>query len=843
MRILIDLQGAQSESRYRGIGRYSLSLARAAALHSRGHDIHVLLNGAFQDTIAPIRAAFSGILSADKIHVWYAPLPFRGLDTDRASQDRVRCAEIIREAAAIALAPDVIHVSSLFDGYADSTTVTVGGVPGIATVVTLYDLIPMMNPKQYLEPMPTYREFYERRVEHLRRADVLAAISGSASAEAVDVLGFPQERVFNISGACDEVFRQLPSGSAYLHEVREKFGLFNDFVLYTGGFDERKNLHRLVEAYAGLPLELRSRYRLVIAGRKNGPEVSALLAHAANVGLAEEELLLLGYVSDQELVALYNICHLFVFPSWHEGFGLPVLEAMSCGAAVIASDASSIREVATLKDALFDPLDVASIRSKMMEYIDNHEALGKLRAYSLVRAKDFSWDRVAGVLLDACESAARQRAAGLSADALARAVDLLAMDQRDPLATMAVADALDRSVSEELPTIFIDVSDLARFDHRTGIQRVTRAIVSEWMAEAPEGFRVKLIRIDREKRTYVCADAFAAQFDAAGQGGGEDSPLVCHAGDIFLGLDLVGDAVPLVSDWFEYFRSVGVYVAFVVYDILPVRHPEWWPEGGGWHHERWLKSIVASSDRLICISRTVAEDVRDWVHEKGVSTNADLKWFHLGADITASVPTRGLPADSEEVIARIENSDSFLMVGTIEPRKGHAQALAAFERLWAQGDDALLVIVGKRGWLVDALCDALASHPERGNRLFWLEAISDEYLQRVYKASSCLLAASEAEGFGLPLIEAAQRGKPVLARDIPIFREVAGEYASYFGGLGADALATAVLQWQVGNSAGAVPDISGLRWLTWRESAAQLEESLLQRDGGGVRSVDPARCA
>jgi glycosyltransferase involved in cell wall biosynthesis len=135
---------------------------------------------------------------------------------------------------------------------------------------------------------------------------------------------------------------------------------------------------------------------------------------------------------------------------------------------------------------------------------------------------------------------------------------------------------------------------------------------------------------------------------------------------------------------------------------------------------------------------------------------------------------------------------------------------------------------------MDDLCDALATHPERGRRLYWLEAISDEYLEMVYAASSCLLAASQGEGFGLPLIEAAQRGMPVLARDIPVFREVAGECAHYFDGLGPDTLAAAVLRWIEAEQANAVPDMSKLRWLTWRESAKQLEAALFApRRGDG----------
>ena len=166
------------------------------------------------------------------------------------------------------------------------------------------------------------------------------------------------------------------------------------------------------------------------------------------------------------------------------------------------------------------------------------------------------------------------------------------------------------------------------------------------------------------------------------------------------------------------------------------------------------------------------------------------------------------------------------MVGTLEPRKGHAQTLAAFELLWDKGIDANLVIVGKRGWLIDQLIHRLEQHSQRHSRLFWLEGISDEYLEKVYAASTCLIAASEGEGFGLPLIEAAQHKLPVIARDIRIFREVAGNHAYYFYGLAPLDLATAVEHWLSLHAAAAHPNSEHLPWLTWKQSAQQLVDVL-----------------
>jgi glycosyltransferase involved in cell wall biosynthesis len=165
---------------------------------------------------------------------------------------------------------------------------------------------------------------------------------------------------------------------------------------------------------------------------------------------------------------------------------------------------------------------------------------------------------------------------------------------------------------------------------------------------------------------------------------------------------------------------------------------------------------------------------------------------------------------------------SILMVGTLEPRKGHAQALAAFEELWAQGIVANLVIVGKEGWMVEPLVKRLRDHPEAGRRLFWVPGASDTLLLQIYGAAVALLAASEGEGFGLPLIEAAQHGLPIIARDLPVFMEVAGDHACYFNGTSPQALAACLTAWLAMHRDGEAPSSTRLPWLRWNESARQL---------------------
>jgi glycosyltransferase involved in cell wall biosynthesis len=201
----------------------------------------------------------------------------------------------------------------------------------------------------------------------------------------------------------------------------------------------------------------------------------------------------------------------------------------------------------------------------------------------------------------------------------------------------------------------------------------------------------------------------------------------------------------------------------------------------------------------------------------------------LGADLENSAPTKGMPENAPQILQKIASGSSFVAIGTIEPRKGYRQMLAAFEVLWAKGLDINLVIIGKHGWLMDDFAQNLPAHPEFNRHLFWLDGISDEYLENVYKASTAMLLASEGEGFGLPLIEAASRQLPIIARDIPVFREVAGESAYYFSGNQPEELAQSIESWLELFSQKTHPDPSTMKWLTWKESTQSLLGNLIKQ--------------
>lgn len=411
MRIVIDMQGAQTASRFRGIGRYTLSFAHAVISQAKGHEVLLLLNGLFPETLEPIRSEFASSLPARNILIWTAPGPIQAVDN--RNQMRNQTAELIREAFFSCLEPDVVHVTSLFEGFGDEAAISVGLFDKETPVSTvLYDLIPLLNPEKYLANRDV-ASFYERRLQSLMKSTSLLAISDYSRQEGIRNLPEQAGRIANISSATDRRFRPITVDAQLAQDLLERLGVCRPFVMYSGGGDERKNLPRLVEAWALLPASVRSTHQLLFAGKLYAPDLEHLRNAAIEFQLTDGELIFTDYVSDEELVHLYNLCKLFVFPSWHEGFGLPALEAMACGAAVIGSNATSLPEVINLPEALFDPLNARSIAGKLQEALEDEAFLQRLKDHGLQQAKNFSWEITAKRAMTCWESIALNRQASI----------------------------------------------------------------------------------------------------------------------------------------------------------------------------------------------------------------------------------------------------------------------------------------------------------------------------------------------------------------------------------------------------------------------------------------------
>lgn len=831
MRIAIDMQGLQTGSRHRGIGRYTLSLVKAMIHNAKEHEIILLLNGLFPETIDPIITEFTRLLRPDQIKIWDALGPTAYVDSD--NDWRRIAAEHLRLQRISKIAPDIIILTSLFEGYGDDFVATTApdGSYCIPSATILYDLIPLLNPDEYLSDA-RIRQWYELHVDKLRKSNLLLAISESSRAEAIELLNYPPSKIINISSAVDDYFRPVLINADEERLVRERFGLRKDFLMYSGATDPRKNHIRLIQAYASLPCHIRDAHQLAIVGGMPDDHKAIFEAEAKRCGLNDHDCRIIGRVDDESLINLYNLCKGYIFPSWHEGFGLPALEAIKCGRPVIASNTTSLPEVIGDSNALFDPFNVADIAAKIERLLTDQAFRNELVEAQRKHSENFSWDSTANRVFTAIEQFITQsntkaetlahkepgggyRDLGFKLSQHAQSIS----ESQLRLLSILIASGEQRHTEREL---LVDISELVTRDAHTGIQRVTKAILEKLTSAKLRDLRARPVCASVTRSYHYveyrqeCSDG--PRYVIGG-------PVRAEPGDIFLGLDLVHPQVlKSQKPVLEAYRHRGVRIFFVVYDLIPLRYPQYTDAGVPEGHALWL-DIVTESDGAVCISETVAGEVSDWLkankpHKINSYTVASFK---LGSDICESFATAGEPTQNIAVESAMKLRQTFLMVGTLEPRKGHLQSIRGFELLWRNGFDANLVIIGKPGWKIDELSKEIQHSRELGKRLFWIKDASDQYLQKMYLASTALLGASYCEGYGLPLVEAARHNLPLILRDIPIFREVVDNSAYYFPDQSEpEVIRDAIVDWSKKRQHNLHPLSGGIRCPTWEQSADHL---------------------
>jgi glycosyltransferase involved in cell wall biosynthesis len=262
-------------------------------------------------------------------------------------------------------------------------------------VVTIYDLSFITHPDLHLPANVAHCLAGTRlAIEH---ADAIIAISEHTRRDLIERLAAPAERITVTPLAHDASFVRV-ADPRRLAAVRKRYRLPEHFILFLGALEPRKNLPRLIEAYATLPAELRRDVKLVVAGM-SGWLNDSVHGRVGELGL-EKSVHFAGYVHADDLSAVYSLATTLAYPSLYEGFGLPVLEAMACGTPVLTSNVSSLPEVAGDAATLVDPLDVSSIASGLHGMLESPSLRAELAGRGRARAASFSWDRCARQTLE-----------------------------------------------------------------------------------------------------------------------------------------------------------------------------------------------------------------------------------------------------------------------------------------------------------------------------------------------------------------------------------------------------------------------------------------------------------
>ncbi len=290
---------------------------------------------------------------------------------------------------------DVLLLLSPFEPWSGYTPPGPRGRPAVAAVV--YDLIPLIFPEIYLFQKHR-RAWYDRCLRALKRCDAILTISEATRADCLARLALPERRVTNIGTASDGDFFVPDRGSSEATETLKELGIDRPFVFCVGGRDPRKNLWGLIDAFAILPDELRNAHQLVLTFALYSDDELRVREYVEARGVTGS-LVLTDDVSDRVLRTLYQSCAVFVFPSIYEGFGLPILEAMHCGAVVIAGDNSSQPEVTGDAALLVNAAETRDIADKLNRVLGCPEEFAPLREKAVERASRFSWERTASLAM------------------------------------------------------------------------------------------------------------------------------------------------------------------------------------------------------------------------------------------------------------------------------------------------------------------------------------------------------------------------------------------------------------------------------------------------------------
>ena len=374
--------------------------------------------------------------------------------------------------------------------------------------------------------------------------------------------------------------------------------------------------------------------------------------------------------------------------------------------------------------------------------------------------------------------------------------------------------------------IYFSVGRLAFEEKLTGIPRVVRELCHQGLNSKEVNFVP--IYLDYKEKKYRIADSWIKSQKLELNetnllpSPNEDCEITVQKGDWIIYTWTDEQEWKYMKSFQISFKKNGGKIGTILYDLIPIENPQFCTPIARRAFELWLYHITDECDAIFSISKAVQDAYKKWLSSSTKQSTAYLGYFHLGANFNLNKTNKPVPLPHS-----LNKCQYYMQVSTVEPRKGYSDLLTAFEKLWEAGLNAALVIVGKKGWMVDSLSNRIEQHKQAGKLLFWFKNASDEELKSLYNGARAIVFASEAEGFGLAAIEGLYYGKPVIVRDLPVFREIGGDNLTYFEN-GVTGLVNALIDdW---NSPRAPRSKSNTRpnIISWQQSYNQLIEQIKQ---------------
>ncbi|WP_413683482.1 glycosyltransferase [Prochlorococcus sp. MIT 1011] len=747
MKIIIDLQGLQREgNRKRGIGRYCLQFTKELIQYYPQNEYILFTNSALTD----LRYDFEDELNNINLTLTFFECPIigdvNGTYVGRYSKHWVSIQ--LRSYALSLINADIILITSFFDGFRDNTLVSHNkgfDLPPIVSI--LYDLIPLIQCDKYLNIDPEFKLYYLNKIKELSSLDGLLAISQSSLRDASKYLNINNKLIYNISSACNnKIFSSISSNP----RIDKK--LLGRFLLYSGATDPRKNLFRLIEAYALLPINLIFKHKLVLTGPYTEEEIILIKEWITNFGLPPEYVVFLGFVTDIELADLYRNCQLFIFPSLYEGFGLPILEAMNCGAPVIASNLTSMPEIISDQRFLFDPYNAQDISSLIYKSLTDHNFYKALCSNSSERIKYFSWQQTTRKTIDALKEVIANKS-NSGKEKYCDFNDLLDIKYKILIKNVVQSPLVKVRKISNVNYLKSLASAIAIINNQSKKIEISRKLKNyeslSWRIEGPFDSTYSLAILNRN---------YALSLDKLG----EDVSLLCTDGpgdyepdSNFLDKNstinkLYQRAIKGNDQFFICTRNLYPPRVNDVKATINLLHAYGWEESE--FPQQWVQDFNSNLQGITVMSKFVKKILID----NGV--HIPIKVCGLGVD-----HIKHIQVDYNFNI----NSKSYkiLHISSCFPRKGVDILLKSYSTVFNENDDVSLII--KTFDNPHNNIEQQIKELKKNNTHFPdVKIIKDDLnlaqLKSLYLQSNVFVAPSRGEGFGLPIAEAMLLGLPVI---------------------------------------------------------------------------------
>ena len=737
---MIDLQALQTESRYRGIGRSLSEIIDHLIPNINDIRWHFILNANFIKEAGEIISKYQKYKNIYFHIIQFLPesSPFyeKNITNNKISSQ-------IFSLYVNYIKPDIIFIPNLFEGFIDDAVLSLENIESSKIIILIHDFIPALNPASYFDTRPiNYKNFYYNRLNFTKNADHIFVISKSVLNEVNQILPHYNKAITNISSGVSDKFCKLERHDD--KDIKTKLEL-NQFILYAGGFDERKNIKILIESYSKYLQEINLDIKLVLSGPISSFDREQIRKWTKTFDIKNENIIITGYVSDEDLISLYNHATMFIFPSWHEGFGLPALEAIRCGTLVLAANATSLPEVIGTPETLFDPFDSDAIKSLMIRYTKNIEEKNSLIEKQYLHSQKFSWKETASKIEEQLRtiSATSSRSKNLKWSEM-----LKDMDQNDDQFFARIKQEVPKILTSEFKIFLSNILSNNRKFAENILRTIKHYKIEEALIEGPYDTNYSLAIVNRNialdfKKKYKKVNINSAD------GPGNYKPAeqifsnypelktmqISDVGQIFCG-DLHSRNMypPRCNEMVSFINSYHCYA---------------WEETG------FPLEYVKEFNNYLQLITVTSNHVKNLLMNNGV--NVPIYVTGNGID--------HFPKNHSNSSHHHDRTYNFLHISSCFPRKGIDLLIKAYFEEFTENDDVSLTIktfTNPHNEINKLIEDAKANTNKQLNVNVIFDDVDKAELSMIYAQCDCFVGPSRAEGFGLPFAEALSFGKDVI---------------------------------------------------------------------------------